>query len=652
MTSTTTLAKANQDQTRLRIERMEADRRDRRLRTKEARVNRAEEERRNLSRGNPGDVDFIGLVRRWREEHAWMARPHDDVVGGGDDDGGGGGGGVAPSHSGKGVTASASTPGDKICVCVRKRCLNPKEILRLEHDAVTCLHPTVTVHSARLRVDGISKYCDHNTFEFDRAFDERSSTEDVYRHAAAPLVRYVCGGGVGQVPRGTVFAYGQTGSGKTFTMGGIQRMVAEDVFSTLLAGNGLDGNAGGCSLADTAVSIAIFEIYGGRIQDLLNDRNRLKVLEDGRGEVVVSGLEEFAVSGPREFLSLVERGHDNRTTHATESNDVSSRSHAICQIHLRDRDTGRLRGKLSLVDLAGSERGSDTKSHDRQRRTESSDINTSLLALKECIRAIDGGSGHVPYRQSKLTLILKDCFVSKSARTAMVATLSPGSSSTDHTVNTLRYADRIKEKKVSRSAGFDSRTNPGACDGGERLSLINIPDSLPPRPVKVGDSFAPSDRSPARSSAHPTKKSPVPERQPATAASLPSVADDRDQREDEYDELEDIMNGHDDHAPPGAEESEEQQLSEIDLTVRRLFEEEEELLNLHMKSIHENAELLTEEGALLQYVQGEDHDIEAYASRLGEILERKTALILELRGRLGSFRDLIRKEEELSGILR
>ena len=431
MTSTTMLA-AKQDQTRLRIERMEADRRDRRLRTKEARVNRAEEERKNLSKGNPGDVDFVGLVRRWREEHAGSARSH------------GAGKGAAPP-------ASAS-PGDKIRVCVRKRCLNAREVMRTEHDAVTCLHPTATVHSARLRVDGISKYCDHHTFEFDHAFDEHSSTEDVYRHAAAPLVRYVCaGGGGGQVPRGTVFAYGQTGSGKTYTMGGIQRMVAEDVFSTL-AGNGLDGDArGGCSLVDTTVSIAIFEIYGGRIQDLLNDRNRLKVLEDGRGEVVVSGLEEFAVSCQREFLSLVERGHDNRTTHATESNDVSSRSHAICQIHLRDRDTGRLRGKLSLVDLAGSERGNDTKSHDRQRRTESSDINTSLLALKECIRAIDGGSGHVPYRQSKLTLILKDCFVSKSARTAMIATLSPGSSSTDHTVNTLRYAARIKEKKVSRS---------------------------------------------------------------------------------------------------------------------------------------------------------------------------------------------------------
>lgn len=107
-----------------------------------------------------------------------------------------------------------------------------------------------------------------------------------------------------------------------------------------------------------------------------------------------------------------------------------------------------MRGKLSLVDLAGSERGADTKSHNRQRRTESSEINKSLLALKECIRALDSSNSHVPYRGSKLTLILKDCFTSSLARTTMITTVSPGSASADHTVNTLRYADRIKEKKV------------------------------------------------------------------------------------------------------------------------------------------------------------------------------------------------------------
>ena len=523
-----------------------------------ARINRAEDERRNIAVGNPGDVDFIGLVDQWREDHA--ARPHDYnnyII------------------EERGVVKSGA---DKICVCVRKRGLNAKEILRMEHDSVTILHPTATVHSARLRVDGISKYCDHNTFVFDHAFDEMSSTEAVYLHVAKPLVSYVCQGGGGIVPRGTVFAYGQTGSGKTYTMSGIQKMVAEDIFSL--------------SDDDTTCSIAMFEIYGGQIQDLLNERNKLRVLEDGKGEVVVSGLQEFAVSCEQDFLSMIEKGHANRTTHATEANDVSSRSHAISQILFRDR-SGRWKGKLSLVDLAGSERGTDTKSHDKQRRTESSDINTSLLALKECIRAIDGENKHVPYRQSKLTLILKDCFVSRSARTAMIATLAPGSNSTDHTLNTLRYADRIKEKKV-------------------------------------GDSFLPSNKSPPR----PLMQQPI--QKSATPNNYLDV----------YDELDEIMNDH----PSSAEvDKMEEQVSEIDrLTI--LFEEEENLLNLHMQAIHENAELLTEEGALLQSVsQGrEDCNFDLYASRLGDILDRKTQMLVALRGRLGLYRDLLRKEEEFS----
>lgn len=69
-----------------------------------------------------------------------------------------------------------------------------------------------------------------------------------------------------------------------------------------------------------------------------------------------------------------------------------------------------------------------------------------MLALKECIRALDTGSSHVPYRASKLTLVLKDSFVNKKSKTVMIVNVSPAASSADHTLNTLRYADRIKEK--------------------------------------------------------------------------------------------------------------------------------------------------------------------------------------------------------------
>ena len=88
---------------------------------------------------------------------------------------------------------------------------------------------------------------------------------------------------------------------------------------------------------------------------------------------------------------------------------------------------------------------SDTKNHNRQRRVEGAEINKSLLALKECIRALDNRTGtrkvHVPYRASKLTLVLKDSF-SKVSRTVMICNISPGASASEHTLNTLRYADR------------------------------------------------------------------------------------------------------------------------------------------------------------------------------------------------------------------
>ena len=385
------LLHAGPDQTRLRIEAMEEQRLHRRNQIKQAREDRAAEEQRNISAGNPGDVDFIGLVRKWREEHGGMARPH--------------------QHHDDNCNDSGGGKNDNICVCIRKRPLNDKERKKKEHDAVTVLHPTATVHSAKLRVDGIHKYLDHNSFKFDHSFDETESTAEVYQYTAKPLVHYVCGGkGV----RATVFAYGQTGSGKTYTMSGIQKMVAEDIFETLTDNVLEEEETACCSCDNTTVSIAIFEIYGGRIQDLLNGRNRLKVLEDGRGEVVISGLEEFEASSPEDFLALIEAGQNNRTTHATEANDESSRSHSICQVLFRDSTSRKLKAKLSLVDLAGSERQKTARKvvNGREVDVQNVGINLSLHHLALCIVAlhnkVKGKGTHVSYRNSMLTWFLKD----------------------------------------------------------------------------------------------------------------------------------------------------------------------------------------------------------------------------------------------------
>ena len=141
-----------------------------------------------------------------------------------------------------------------------------------------------------------------------------------------------------------------------------------------------------------------------------------------------------------------------RTTHATKANDTSSRSHAITQIKIQEEGVKQC-GKLLLVDLAGSERAQDCQSNNKDRQAEGAEINQSLLGLKECVRALDQQRGqasqgqHVPFRQSKLTMVLRDSFLaSEKVRIVMLTCICPGMSAANHTLNSLRYAERLKEK--------------------------------------------------------------------------------------------------------------------------------------------------------------------------------------------------------------
>jgi kinesin family protein 2/24 len=427
------------------IQRLQRDRDERRRNMELAKQERLAEEQRNRESGTPGDVDFQRMIRNFREKEAPPEQTHQ------------------------------TSEDMKICICVRKRPINQKEIKRKDYDSVTCTNPVVIVHDCKLKVDGISKYLDNTPFEFDHTFSEFDNTDDIYLCSVQPLVDFVTQGG-----RATVFAYGQTGSGKTFTMQGVQKFVAEDLFALIDA-------------MDTPIHVLVsyFEIYGGRCQDLLNNRQRLNVREDGAGEVVVSDMLEVAADSAASLQSIIDTGNRNRTTHATESNDESSRSHAICQIALKHGSTDHLIGRFSLIDLAGSERGADTKSHNRQRRMEGAEINKSLLALKECIRALDSNSSHVPYRASKLTLVLKDSFTNRKSRTVMIATVSPAASSADHTINTLRYADRIKERVVggqqAKNAAAAAAANAAGINASPSVQALNANvGPQPPRGVPSG----------------------------------------------------------------------------------------------------------------------------------------------------------------------
>ncbi|ETN78243.1 kinesin motor domain protein [Necator americanus] len=331
---------------------------------------------------------------------------------------------------------------NRISVCVRKRPLNKKEISKKEIEVITIPNRDhLIVHQPQVKVD-LTKYLDNQKFRFDYTFDENTSNEMVYKFTAQPLVKTIFDQGFA-----TCFAYGQTGSGKTHTMGGdftgknqncasgIYALTASDVFKMQ--------HSQQYKKLNLSVSCSFFEIYGGKVFDLLKHKALLRVLEDGKKEVQVVGLQEMPVKCESDVLDLIRQGTDMRTAGATSANSNSSRSHAVFQIILR-RDK-KLWGKFSLIDLAGNERGQDTGNSDRQTRMEGAEINKSLLALKECIRAMAKNSHHVPFRTSKLTLVLRDSFIGEKARTCMIAMISPGMSSCEHTINTLRYADRVKE---------------------------------------------------------------------------------------------------------------------------------------------------------------------------------------------------------------
>lgn len=331
----------------------------------------------------------------------------------------------------------------KINICVRKRPIFQKELEGGEIDCVSCTHPAIIVHECKYKVDGVSRTIDNQGFEMDHTFGETESTESLYNCSIAPQLEFLFEGGIV-----TCFAYGQTGSGKTFTMEGVQKIAVHDLFR----GAEIMREESGKQIG---FKVSYYEIYGGKVLDLLDNHKALQIQEDKNQQIQVAGLKEQEAYSPEEMLELISYGASVRQTQATVANEVSSRSHAICTITLQEMGQDRYGnlvtqdiGKLLLVDLAGSERAQDTQSNNEKRRKEGAEINQSLLALKECIRAMENKTGHIPFRQNKLTMALRDSFVGSSnqSQIIMLACVSPGKSSSDHTLNTLRYADRLKDK--------------------------------------------------------------------------------------------------------------------------------------------------------------------------------------------------------------
>uniref|UniRef100_A0A8C5I8B5 Kinesin motor domain-containing protein n=1 Tax=Gouania willdenowi TaxID=441366 RepID=A0A8C5I8B5_GOUWI len=354
-------------------------------------------------------------------------------------------------------------------VAVRVRPLLPKELLHSHESCITADPelPRVTLGHDR-------------HFVCDFLFEETCCQEEVYSASVQPLIDAFFQGF-----NATVFAYGQTGSGKTYTIGeatlcsfrdeeqGIIPRAVADIFKLL------DEN----DLTDFSVRVSYLEVYKEEFKDLLEVETASKDIHirEDKGHIVLCGVKECEVEGLDEVLSLLESGNTARHTGSTQMNPNSSRSHTIFSVYMdQRRGSSRLCGtgannsgpqmlssKFHFVDLAGSERILKT-GNTGERLKESIQINTGLLALGNVIGALGDPKrkgSHIPYRDSKITRILKDSLGGNS-KTLMIACISPSSSDFDESLNTLNYATRARN--IQNRATVNCKREPDRVEGLEQ----------------------------------------------------------------------------------------------------------------------------------------------------------------------------------------
>lgn len=294
---------------------------------------------------------------------------------------------------------------------------------------------------------------DKETITFDRIFPPGVPQVEIFEHVGIPVIEDVLTG-----YNGTVFAYGQTGSGKTYSMMGIDLYdessrgliprASSKIFDRV---DEMEGNV------EFTLTCSMLEIYKETMNDLLcNEPNQLKIKEDKRRGIYVQGLTEVSVDCEDDMLELIALGEQMRTVAKTKCNAVSSRSHSLFRLTVKQKlpDESEKRGILNLVDLAGSEKVhlSGVTGNGLE---EAKKINLSLSALGNVIHALINGSDHVPYRDSKLTRLLQESLGGNYKTTILIA-LSPCFRHFDETTNTIKFAQRAKSIKNKVSINIQS----------------------------------------------------------------------------------------------------------------------------------------------------------------------------------------------------
>jgi len=357
---------------------------------------------------------------------------------------------------------------------------------------------------------------------FDRVFGPEVTQAEVYLWSCQPLITAAVQDGRSS----TIFVYGATGAGKTHTMFGerdeaqqglIYRAV-RDVFRAV-------GDRG-CVAPPLEVKVSFLELYNEKVRDLLQPTQEgsgggsfgaCSIMEDERqGVVRILNLREEPADSAEEALQQLHLGLQLRKVESTAANSRSSRSHAVFTLRLEsvEEATRRPHSRVCLIDLAGSERAAQTQNVGASLR-DGAKINQSLLALANCIDALGGSRAGArsssstavagtaegqkdakvlqpvprkpPYRDSKLTLLLKSSFVTDGL-VSMIANLHPGRGHFEDSNNTLEYAKRLSTIKAPVVVRLD-RDSRGA-EGREREG--SVPLGLRPQPHRpsLGQSAA------------------------------------------------------------------------------------------------------------------------------------------------------------------
>jgi len=315
--------------------------------------------------------------------------------------------------------------------------------------------------SLQLKVESVSNAGNtlrSHEFSFNHVFGPASTQADVFDEVSMFIQSALDGYNV------CLFSYGQTGSGKTYTMTGDhysethQGIIPRSISHIMEYKSILESQGWQFSLEAT-----FLEIYNENIRDLLSDVSSNKgvkhEIRDSKKEIIVTGLRREQVAASEDVHHLLVKAQSNRSVAATDSNLHSSRSHSVFTLFIQGvhaEKNAKIMGSLSMCDLAGSERVSKSGVKG-ERLKETQSINKSLSSLADVFSALNKKSQHIPYRNSKLTQLVRPCFAGEG-KVLMIVNLSSDKSDASESLCSLRFASHVNQTEIGRAKKNISQT--------------------------------------------------------------------------------------------------------------------------------------------------------------------------------------------------